>query len=290
MRKELLNEYVEYLKCLGKSKDTIRSYKTAFNRFFFKDTGFTEIEELNVNRMWCLDYAYSLKDSLSVSTINKHMKQMSSFYQFLVIKGYVKNNPFYQLPSLSNSNSEYKEKVMTDQQAKAIINASDSFPIREKCLVYLLMNIAPRIGEVSRIRVKDIDLDNNKIWIRSKGHNDQIARYSNFNDKTKSVLIDLIVEYGATREYLFVNYKGEKLSEQSIRAIWYKCCEYADVEGFTPHSVRHRLGSSLVAKGVDLKKVAFVLGHSSFKTTERYYVKPKESMGDILDIVDVLND
>ncbi len=287
MMKELLNEYVEYLKCLGKSKETIRSYKTAFNRFFFKDTGFTEIEELNVNRMWCLDYANSLREDLSVSTINKHMKQMSSFYAFLVIKGYVKNNPFYQLPSLSNSNSEYKEKVMTDQQAKIILDTSNNFEVRTKALIYLLMNIAPRIGEVSRIRIKDIDLDNNKIWIRSKGHNDQIARYSNFNDKTKSVLIDLIVEYGATREYLFVNYKGEQLSEQSLRKMWYEVCESIGIEGITPHQCRHFVGSTLISKGVPTEKVAQVLGHSSIKTTERYYIKPKDDMNDVLSKVDI---
>ena len=115
MRKELLNEYVEYLKCLGKSKETIRSYKTAFNRFF-NDTNFS-MEDLEVTKSWCLDYANSLREEISVPTINKHMKQMSSFYAFLVTKGYVKSNPFYQLPSLSNSDSEYKEKVMTDRKS-----------------------------------------------------------------------------------------------------------------------------------------------------------------------------
>ena len=285
MMKELLNEYVEYLKCLGKSKETIRSYKTAFNRFF-SDTNFG-MEDLEVTKSWCLDYANSLREEISVTTINKHMKQMSSFYQFLMVKGYAKSNPFYQLPSLSNSDSPYKDKVMSDEQAKAIISASDSFPIREKCLIYLLMNIAPRIGEVSRIRVKDIDLDNNKIWIRGKGHNDNISRYSNFNDKTKSVLIDLMVEYGAIREYLFVNYKGEQLSEQSLRKMWYEVCESIGIEGITPHQCRHYIGSSLIERGVEIKKVSMVLGHSSIKTTETFYIKQKGDMNDILNEVDI---
>ena len=285
MRKELLNEYVEYLKCLGKSKETIRSYKTAFNRFF-NDTNFS-MEDLEVTKSWCLDYANSLREEISVPTINKHMKQMSSFYAFLVTKGYVKTNPFYQLPSLSNSNSEYKEKVMTDQQAKAIISASDSFPIREKCLIYLLMNIAPRIGEVSRIRIKDIDLDNNKIWIRGKGHNDNVSRYSNFNDKTKDLLIRLMVEYGLDREYLFVNYKGEQLSEQSLRKMWYEVCEVTNIENVTPHQVRHFVGSSLVEKGVELKKVSQILGHTGIKTTEMYYVRPKDNFNETLDVIDI---
>lgn len=285
MRKELLNEYVEYLKCLGKSKETIRSYKTAFNRFF-NDTNFS-IEDLEVTKSWCLDYANSLREEIAVPTINKHMKQMSSFYQFLMVKGYVKTNPFYQLPSLSNSDSPYKDKVISDEQAKAIIKASDGFEIRTKALIYLLMNIAPRIGEVSRIRVKDIDLDNNKIWIRSKGHNDQIARYSNFNDKTKSILIDLMVAFGLDREYLFVNYKGEQLSEQSLRKMWYEVTEVANVENVTPHQVRHYVGSSLVEKGVELKKVSQILGHTGIKTTEMYYVRPKENFNETLDVIDI---
>lgn len=285
MRKELLNEYVEYLKCLGKSKETIRSYKTAFNRFF-NDTNFS-MEDLEVTKSWCLDYANSLREEISVPTINKHMKQMSGFYQFLMVKGYVKANPFYQLPSLSNSDSPYKDKVMSNEQAKAIIKASDSFEIRIKALIYLLMNIAPRIGEVSRIRVKDIDLDNNKIWIRSKGHNDQIARYSNFNDKTKSILIDLMVAFGLDREYLFVNYKGEQLSEQSLRKMWYEVTEVANVENVTPHQVRHFVGSSLVEKGVELKKVSQILGHTGIKTTEMYYVRPKDNFNETLDVIDI---
>ena len=285
MRKELLNEYVEYLKCLGKSKETIRSYKTAFNRFF-NDTNFS-MEDLEVTKSWCLDYANSLREEISVPTINKHMKQMSSFYQFLMVKGYAKSNPFYQLPSLSNSDSPYKDKVISDEQAKAIISASDSFSIREKCLIYLLMNIAPRIGEVSRIRIKDIDLDNNKIWIRGKGHNDNVSRYSNFNDKTKNLLIRLMVEYGLDREYLFVNYKGEQLSEQSLRKMWYEVCEVANVENMTPHQVRHFVGSSLVEKGVELKKVSQILGHTGIKTTEMYYVRPKDNFNETLDVIDI---
>lgn len=292
----LINDYMVYLATLGKSKETQRSYKTCVKRFF-NDIQFETLEEItDLNSLWFLDYANSLREQISVATINKHMKQLSSFYQYLMVKGLAKNNPCFRLPSLSNSNNEYKEKVLSDEQTKALLLSTDKLMndsytngLRDKTLIYLLINCGLRIGEVSRIRVADINLEDSKLYIRGKGHNDNISRYTNFNNITKGLIAQLITK-NSNREYLFVNYKGEKLSEQSIRAIWYKCCEYADVEGFTPHSVRHRLGSSLVAKGVDLKKVAFVLGHSSFKTTERYYVKPKESMGDILDIVDVLND
>lgn len=287
-REELLVKYEEYLKSLGKSQQTIRSYKNAYNRFV-RDTDFELEDMIDITQSWCLDYANSLREEISVATINKHTKQLSSFYQFLNVKGYTNINPFFRLPSLSNCDSEYKDKVMTNEQVKALLKASDTFEeedwrngLRDKTMMYLLMNIGTRIGELSRVRVEDIDLENKKIFIRGKGHNDNVSRFSNFNDTTKE-LIERLIAKKPNREYLFTNYKGEQLNEQTIRKVWYKCCEIANVEGFTPHSVRHMIGSTLVAKGVDLKKVAFVLGHNSWKTTERYYVRPKESMADILD-------
>lgn len=282
-----LNEYRENLEFLGKSKITIRNY-IGTARKFIREQGIKSVEELdNLDRRWWLSHMALLKKTLKPSTINTFIKQMSSFLDYLVLERLIEENCLKHMQSLSTSNEEFKEKVMTDEQAKAIISASDSFPIREKCLIYLLMNIAPRIGEVSRIRVKDIDLDNNKIWIRGKGHNDQISRYSNFNDKTKSLLIDLMVAFGLDREYLFVNYKCEQLSEQSLRKMWYEVCESIGIEGITPHQCRHFVGSTLISKGVPTEKVAQVLGHSSIKTTERYYIKPKDDMNDVLSKVDI---
>lgn len=282
-----LNEYRENLEFLGKSKITIRNY-IGTARKFIREQGIKSVEELdNLDRRWWLSHMALLKKTLKPSTINTFIKQMSSFLDYLVLERLIEENCLKHMQSLSTSNEEFKEKVMTDEQAKAIISASDNFPIREKCLIYLLMNIAPRIGEVSRIRIKDIDLDNNKIWIRGKGHNDNVSRYSNFNDKTKDLLIRLMVEYGLDREYLFVNYKGEQLSEQSLRKMWYEVCESIGIEGITPHQCRHFLGSTLISKGVPTEKVAQVLGHSSIKTTERYYIKPKDDMNDILSKVDI---
>lgn len=282
-----LNEYRENLEFLGKSKITIRNY-IGTARKFIREQGIKSVEELdNLDRRWWLSHMALLKKTLKPSTINTFIKQMSSFLDYLVLERLIEENCLKHMQSLSTSNEEFKEKVMTDEQAKAIISASDNFPIREKCLIYLLMNIAPRIGEVSRIRVKDIDLDNNKIWIRGKGHNDNVSRYSNFNDKTKDLLIRLMVEYGLDREYLFVNYKGEQLSEQSLRKMWYEVCEVANIENVTPHQVRHFVGSSLVEKGIELKKVSQILGHTGIKTTEMYYVRPKDSFNETLDVIDI---
>ena len=289
----LINDYMEYLGTLGKSKETQRSYKTCVKRFFNDIEIEDEKEFETMSTEFFLDYANSLREEISVATINKHMKQLSSFYQYLMFKGISNNNPCYKFPKLNNNNSEYKDKVMSKEEVKAILKATDSLKqydfknaLRDKTMIYLLLNVGVRIGELSRIEIQDIDLENNKLWVRGKGFNGKVSRYTNFNNITKDLIIQLIAQ-SPSRKYLFVNYKEEKLSEQTIRKIWHVCCGIADVKGFTPHSCRHFLGSSLVEKGVDIKRVAQVLGHSSQSTTEKYYIRPKEDMSEIIDVIDV---
>lgn len=289
----LINDYMVYLATLGKSKETQRSYKTCVKRFF-NDIDIEDVKEFNeMNTEFFLDYANSLREEITVATINKHMKQLSSFYQYLVVKGIANSNPCYKFPKLNNNDIEFKEKVMSKDEVKSILKVADTFKVsdfrnglRDKTIIYLLLNCGLRIGELSRIEIQDIDLGNNKLWVRGKGHNGNISRYTNFNNITKG-LIEELINKNPNRKYLFENYKEEKLAEGSIRKIWHRCCDIANVKGFTPHSCRHFLGSSLVEKGVELKKVAQVLGHSSQSTTEKYYVRPKESMNDILDVVDI---
>lgn len=295
MNKEMLiKDYMEYLNTLGKTKETQRSYKTCVNRFLNDIEIEDEKEFETMSTEFFLDYANSLREEISVATINKHMKQLSSFYQYLMFKGISNNNPCYKFPKLNNNNSEYKERVMSDEQAKAILKATDSFKqynfknaLRDKTIIFLMLNIAPRISEVSKIRLEDLAFENdNRIYIRGKGGNNKVTRYSNVNNITKGLIIQLI-QQNKGGIYLFENYKGERLSEGSIRKIWYYACKLASVKGFSPHSVRHYVGSSLVAKEVDLKKVAFVLGHSNIGTTQKYYIRPKDNLGEIIDVIDI---
>ncbi|MGN1370688.1 MAG: tyrosine-type recombinase/integrase, partial [Candidatus Coprovivens sp.] len=46
----------------------------------------------------------------------------------------------------------------------------------------------------------------------------------------------------------------------------------------TLHEFRRTKGSNLVAKGIEIEKVAKFLGHQNSSTTERYYVKNVESV------------
>lgn len=51
---------------------------------------------------------------------------------------------------------------------------------------------------------------------------------------------------------------------------WYPAVELAGVPAYPPHALRHTAASWLVQDGVDLYRVQALLGHESYRTTQRY--------------------
>lgn len=79
-------KYVKYLNLLNKSEATIKSYVSTLQKFV-KDEKVNEVNEfVNMDKEFWFKWVDKQKDeeNISIATINKKIKQMSSFYNFLV--------------------------------------------------------------------------------------------------------------------------------------------------------------------------------------------------------------
>lgn len=296
-----INKYIKYLNLLNKSEKTIDNYVTTLKKIV-RDEDIKDINEFkDMDREWWFGWVEKQREigKTSIATINCKIKQMSSFYHFLVNEDIVKENYLYRFPRVNTSleTSEYKgDKAMSVEEAKAILEAIETeefnhytqyINLRNKALVMTLLSCGLRIDEVSKIQIQDIEFENNKLYVRGKGGKNSITRHTNFSPKLKTLIVELI-KYNPNRTYLFTNIRYERLLTQGIRSIWYEALDIANVKHYTPHNCRHFLGSELSKKGVPMKQIADVLGHSSYKTSERYYVKPKnQDMQDIISNIDI---
>lgn len=298
-----IDKYINHLNLLNKSNSTIDSYVKTLRKFI-RDEKIEDIDEfIDMDRAWWLnDWVARQKeeDKISIATINKKIKQMSSFYNFLLHEGIVKENPLYHFPLINAStlNSEYKgDKAMSEEEARAILKAIDTdefnchtpyINLRNKALVMILISCGLRIDEVSKIQIQDIEFENNKLYVRGKGKKGAISRYTNFNDKVKVLIIELI-NYNPNRTYLFTNTRYERLFTQGIRSVWYDALKIANVKHYVPHNCRHFLGSQLVSKGVPINKVSQILGHSNQTTSQKFYIKPIDNFNDDLGKIDIFD-
>ena len=296
-------KYVKYLNLLNKSEATIKSYVSTLQKFV-KDEKINEVSKfIDMDKEFWFNWVNKQKDedNISIATINKKIKQMSSFYNFLVNEEFLKDNCLYRFPKVNETTlkSEYKgDNIMSNEEAKAILKAikEDEFNChtnyinkRNQVIVEILLGLALRIDEVSKIQIQDIVLEENKLYVRGKGKKNTVSRVSFYNDKIKEDLIELI-RYNPTRIYLLTDRNFNQLKTQGIRNIWYDALNVAKIEKrYVPHSCRHMVGSRLVMEGVPLKKVANILGHSACSTSERYYTKKVEDFRDDLNKVDIFD-
>jgi integrase/recombinase XerD len=127
----------------------------------------------------------------------------------------------------------------------------------------------PRVSEVSRLKVPDIDSGRGVTWIRGgKGHKDR-------QTLLPPKLLELLRVYYRWKRPTDWLFPGEKPGQPiSTKAIYYACKQAAKDAGISkpvhPHSLRHAFATHLLEAGVNLRTIQLLLGHAKLETTARY--------------------
>jgi site-specific recombinase XerD len=70
--------------------------------------------------------------------------------------------------------------------------------------------------------------------------------------------------------FLFPSTRAPKGHVMEFRRAWQTICHDAGLKDFRIHDCRHSFASFIISKGVSLKIIGDLLGHSQTRTTERY--------------------
>ncbi|MFQ5815032.1 MAG: site-specific tyrosine recombinase/integron integrase [Candidatus Hydrothermarchaeaceae archaeon] len=199
-----------------------------------------------------------------------------TFFIFLQDNGYINENPMDNIKEKRKGRGKRVKKrfpvFLTNEEAEKLLTAPNftrkkKVGVRDKLVLRLLYVTGIRLGELLRIKVKDIDLKNGTIQIRGKG------------DKTRTVLIlDKLIGDG-TVDMLDAWINGKKQEDLlfeglSPRAVQMAVKIYAQKAGIkkqvTPHKLRHSFATRLISEGVRTESVQKLLGHESITTTQIY--------------------
>lgn len=257
-----MNEFLDHIRVCGFSDYTIKSYEEDLISFFkyFKEIP-TSVNELREYIRYLYDKKYSS------ATISRHISTLKSFYKYLEEKEIIKNNPMVLV-----SNPK-KEKLLPNylnyETLEKLLNTPDiktKSGLRDALILEILYSSGIRVSELVNIKIKDINFNERKILIFGKGRKERYVFYGTRAEK-------LLNEYlkNKQNEYLFVNTKGNKLNERTVREIVSINAKKAHIDvKVTPHTLRHTYATHMLDGGADLKSVGDLLGHENLSTTGIY--------------------
>lgn len=220
------------------------------------------------------------------TTVNRRFSAVRSFYSWLVREGVIESNPaaVVSSPKLPKPlphvlSQEDVEKLLECADASTPAGALDA------ALVELLYASGARIGEVASLDVDRIDFSDKSVRLFGKGSKERIVplypaalhALDAYLAHARPVLLanhkgGLTVEEAAdAQRALFINARGARMSERSLRSRFEKLLARAGLAGMaTPHTMRHTFATEVLDGGADLRSVQEMLGHASLSTTQIY--------------------
>lgn len=216
-------------------------------------------------------------NGLSKATVKRNVSSLKHFYTYLVtFKGY-RDNPFeiVQTPKIDKKLPSFLSFEDMNELLESNKRRDDFFASRDQAILELLFASGIRLNELINIRINDIDFTNKRIKIKGKGNKERIVL---FNESSLEAILNYmnnlrqrLIPNGVEQDILFLNKKGEKITERGVEHIITTC---GVKSGFPlklhPHMFRHSFATTLINNGADLRTIQELLGHSSIRTTSIY--------------------
>ncbi len=165
--------------------------------------------------------------------------------------------------------------VLSQKEIKRILAMAPG--LKARVMLSLAYGCGMRAGEVVRLKVGDIDSAQEVIRIvQSKGRKDR-------NVMLPVDILGLLREWWKERptsqdkdvpgpeRVLFPGYRGKHLSARQISRLFKETAREAGItKPVTLHTLRHSFATHLLERGVDIRVIQALLGHTKLTTTARY--------------------
>lgn len=291
--RELISRFLEYLtEERNYSPHTVRAYRGDLERFLaflaeFLDRPAEGIDPGEVDALAVRSFLAAMqRDGLGRKSQGRALSAVRSLFRFAAREGVVEANPATGVRTPKTSRElprhlrpgeieELLEAPSTDEREDGAL------PLRDAALLELLYATGLRVSELVSLDWRDLDLSSRMLRVLGKGGKERMVP---FGRQAATALREWLGAWDEVRERrqgnaggdpevepVFLNFRGGRLSDRSVRRVLDRQVERAAVAaGVHPHTLRHTFATHLLEGGADLRAIQELLGHSSLSTTQRY--------------------
>lgn len=286
--------FLGYLKGnLNASPQTVRCYGTDLREFeaFLKAGPFpgrmpplAAIDHRTVRA-----YLSFLHDrGLGRSTVARKLASLRSFFRHWVRRGALATNP---ASLVATPRTEKRiPRPLTEAEIGSLLDGAfgpTALDRRDRAILELLYASGVRVAELVGADTGDLDLGGSSgdgmLRVMGKGRKERLVPVGS---KAVGALRSWFAlrggllarpslagrgGRGADRDALFLNARGGRLTDRSVRRILNRrLLLTAMARKVSPHTLRHSFATHMLNAGADLRSIQELLGHASLSTTQRY--------------------
>ena len=259
----LLQAFLTAKEVEGCSPKTLLYYEDTLARALAtisKPIGAIESDDL---RQYLNDYE-TMRHTSKV-TIDNIRRIMSSFFSWLEDEDYIVKSPVRRIHRVKTA--QVAKDTLTDEELETLRDACESK--RDLAIVDLLASTGMRIGELVRLDIADVNLQERECIVTGKG-NKQRPVY--FDARAKLHLTEYLENRNDNNPALFVSLDS-KAKRTTIGGIELRLRNLGKKVGISrvhPHKFRRTLATHAIDKGMPIEQVQKLLGHAKIDTTMHY--------------------
>jgi integrase/recombinase XerC len=225
--------------------------------------------------------AFLHERGVSKATVARKLAALRSFYREQVRQERIASNPASMVATPKQD--KRLPHPMTEGEVLGLLDSAfggDASDLRDRAILEMLYATGCRVSEMVGADLGDLELapgGDGMLRVLGKGKKERLVP---FGTKAVTALRGYLAvrdEAGAgrlvraaDRDALFLNARGGRLTDRSVRRILDTRLRRAALSGHvSPHALRHSFATHMLNAGADLRSIQELLGHASLSTTQK---------------------
>lgn len=210
-----------------------------------------------------------LNIGLKAKTVNNALATMGKLLRYAEEVEIIEKAPRIRLLKVPKAAFDF----LTFEESRELLEAS-KYNSEWHAMVFFALRTGVRYGELCELRWKDIDLQRGQLLVSRSFTRGQVTTTKTGRQR-QIPLSEQTVAYLTTHRHLngelvFSKNDGGRHIHRRADVALKRCCRYAEMRPIGWHVLRHTFASHLAMRGVSLKSIQEMLGHTTIEMTMRY--------------------
>lgn len=273
---DIVSRYRRYLKLeKGYSVNTLDAYMRDLDKLV-RYLAAEQVHVTEVKLEQLEHFAASISDlGIGPRSLARILSGVRQFYRFLVLDGYMEDDPTELLESPKQPN--HLPEVLSTAEVDLLEQAIDLSKWeghRNRAIIEVLFSCGLRVSELINLKLSNLYVDEQFIRVMGKGSKERLVPISPRALEELNYWFSMRNEMSikpGEEDYVFLNRRGHHLTRTMILIMIKRYAAEAGIKKtISPHTLRHSFATSLLEGGADLRAIQAMLGHESIGTTEIY--------------------